>query len=1040
MNPFILPPLERPATGGPWTSHVRLPPESEKILETMPKRLLPAIEKSYLSASVKKLSIWKPEPRFEDMIEALERQQRKLRATIGGREHECRYRLLWQHQEEKVIIECRTEAASVSELMRQRARYSQKVRDFEARGHVLHVETLTRGHIYKSEEDARKHIESLEAMMSLKGLRHKASRDVESAESILHGLCDVQEFERCVAQGSFHPSKIFKPVTSLIMTRNTGTGHYQGRTDLLMDYTVCDEECRARARLLFGERLALMDLYCEHNAVVTIAVEESSARAAMWRAFRWGRCQARLEALLIIQRWWRMLRVKPWLVRRKQGISECFRKKRWKMTASDYHALLSRMRRSRALVGGPSSLTDIRQSMAAVERAAELSHQWLYDYFVYTLMNRAAQLHRLIQHDLGIHSVEEYAERSAEEEDEATSSLPLSLLRMPYRVFVRMQAKQPYPSWRINRWVEGSISLMRLQEGLMAEESRLRDVLHGREARETDALKLFQFVLNKGDWPWRSFCTAMHFIVHDESIGRDLVAESERNARSTLSVEEAAEASQYFTLESERLYILQEEALRREAIEKEESTVFGDATEGEWRWENLCKTRMRFAASCGCVLHWERERDRGLGSKHVSLDSVARVITRFFRRVQRRRRLAAARSKDASEETRVREIASAMKRLLEGIIEEDKQLIPHYIAQFGAAATAVLSPVSTSRATELCSQAIGTQEDASYIDTSASLFSEWFDAQASEPMERNYKEIVARFIAAHKDLYRDMQHLFYIVRRVREGVEESELSERIALQQSEAFLQVATYQVSVCEEKGRLKLVEEIESAHLDMCEQLEMLGALAWCTTPSTRPKPFVFPLTKARKAKPEVTNALLPLPIYMTNTNRLLCREEVTRVRIAVEELREYKAYLENAHNLLHDDVVREEATQRLLLCAKVDNYYPSNPPVAQLAALVEEETHTRIPTEEEALGTYSSPMLRSVSEYAEHVLFKRFLQGFLKFSSEAQYFDRHVTVLLLQRVSFLGSKLRELLAMESCARGRLEFYEERYRDALREAYYEK
>ncbi|CCD12300.1 unnamed protein product, partial [Trypanosoma congolense IL3000] len=457
MIPFVLPSLKPPPTGRTWNSRIRLPPQNPSFLDTVPKLVFPTVEASRCAEDVKKLEALRAEQRLSEAIESIERQQRKLRATIGRCEYEWRYHLLWQHQEEKAMLECCLEAASVSASARQRARYSQKVRDFEARGHVQHVEAVMRENIQVAEKDARDYIISLENVVSFKGLQRTATGEAESVESFLDSLKGVQEIERRIAQDSFRPPSIFEPVTQLTISRGCALNGSFRTPTLFYDSAPCKEEHVERVTTMIGEQLDRLIIYWEHDVVTSVSMRESALREKLYQLFRWGSCQLRLRALLTIQRWWRMLQAAPWTERCKKALRLCLRERRWRMTSADYHNVLSRMRKNQSPHGNLVSKNEVSVLMAALLRAAEISHQWTYEYFVYTLMNYARQMYELAQHDLGVGSSSRGNSSDLEGNNGELTMWSQTPMLMPNRMFLRLRTMQLYPQWRATRWVDGSV-------------------------------------------------------------------------------------------------------------------------------------------------------------------------------------------------------------------------------------------------------------------------------------------------------------------------------------------------------------------------------------------------------------------------------------------------------------------------------------------------------------------------------------------------------------------------------------------------------
>ncbi|KEG14785.1 hypothetical protein DQ04_00311210 [Trypanosoma grayi] len=951
---------------------------------TEPKVVLPAVDRNRRRNELLRMEAKAAALEAVAAREQLERLERRVRSVICGREHEKRYRLLWHYQEEKARVERETAVVEARALALQRERYTRGVRDFQARGHVLHLETVARAHTNVEEADARRHIASLLETVLLEERARQAAREADAAVSIFHDLKGVRDWECRIAEASFRPTRPFTPTTQLVTRRGTGTGGYHGRTDLLMDYAVCEEEWHARINIVWKERVAFLPLEFQHSVAQLMYVEEPRERAMVEEPCRYGSFQAVLSASLRIQRWWRMLRRTPWQERRREALRRCVAEKRNQMTSHDFHLVLDRMRRQPAAVADVPSPEEVQKSLAAVERAAELAYKYELDYFVYTLMNRAANLqateaHRLCSLQLA--------------KDDGTAPVPpiVALLRVPYRVYVRQQPLQPYPLWRALRWVEGSTSFLlqaKLQE---AEAAQAREALLQREAKEADTLRMYHAALKRGAWAWRSLYTSFLLFEQDEEICRGLVQSEEQDSRAIITGEAAAMLTQCYASAGERWHLLQEETRRRQLLADEERDEFTRATAGEWRWHNLLQVRIRLKESCGGKLRWKIALNQGLGWRFLSLDTAACVLQRFFRVALARVRRARGKATGPAPEAVLVATAADMMEILSAQFREGAETVRRGTSHHGSAENR--------------------------MDTAVGLFSAWFDEKAHAPMEREYKEIVARFLETNRGLYQRMHLLFAVARKGRERIAQQEAQERDSLCHTDTFFFIATHELGVLEAVQRQRLEAEAEVVTSHWHDRAEVLASLTKYTSPVV-----------GTTAKKRITaGRFLP---RMSCTERLLSREEVARTRVLVEERQERCAFVLSLHAVQRDAMVQEEQQEREAVCERVDSCCPASPPVAQLALLMCAETAERRAIEDAARRSYALPLERGCLLYAQQTLLPQFLRGHLSFASEARHFDRHLTELLLRRVALLGSKRDELVAAEVCARARVEHLEEVHR----------
>ncbi|KAG8344544.1 hypothetical protein TRVL_04625 [Trypanosoma vivax] len=1036
MNSFTLPSLRHSFDGRSCTSEVQLPEQlPADFLGTIPKQVLPEVGKSQRVWEIIKLRRKRSELETQLSFDVLERQERNLRAALVGREHEKRHNMLWEYQKELATLEFNIAVAAAAALSRQRARYMRGIREFEERGYLLHSEVVGRTDITSEEEAARQHVMSIFELRLMKSQHADAGRDLQAAHDVLSDLQDVQNLERRLLE-SVRLAPAFAPRIELINVRNKGKGMYKGRENLLMDYTPCEEEYKSRCLMVLSERLNRTSLEWEHGAALIELQEETSARGELGRLFLFGLCQARLDGIILVQRWWRLLRTLPWSARRRRALSVYFGDRRYRMTSRDYNVLLERLNRKKSSTCTQLSLADIESSMAALVRALEMSYQNTFDYHTYTLMNRVSQLQSIGIHNLHLSLDVTEAPVSATRScggDGVAQKFPF--LRMPHRVFVRMHALQPYPRWRVNRWVEGSFSLIRLQQRNIEEETAARSLLEHEERSAANTLQLFFATLKQGDWAWRSLCTSILFIAHQERVVRDLLTESEQEARATLTVTATAEASKHVTWDSERTYVLQEEAMYRGALEILESEEVSCIIDGEWRWGNLGRLRKKLFVICGSSVRWKLETERGFGAKFVSLNSTASVIARFYRRVQKRRAMAARRRGTAQPEAHVIQTAKVMLSLLQQQIDEDHEDIGHAIAAFGAAAAVILVPMAVAEVpVTSCHCSEPETEARAYVDTAASLFCKWFDERAGFPREEDCREVVRRFVAANDGLYRGVQLLIAQLEECRGLVEEEEVTERGALQFTEPCVHIGLYNVTVNEETERQQIISQAEEVYPRWCEEMEFISALARCsitTASEMRSLPVCRAERKSKVIKKVVTK--IPLPPRPSNIDLILGREDIRRTRVHIEEVREREATLLSLHAAIADTLMREECRERLAVCMEVDSSWPRHLPVAQLMALQAQEKVQRHALDREWKESYGSLFVAMCLWYAEEMLMKQFIRGYLCFDSEIRYFDRHLSVLLRKRLVSLGTKPQELTKMEDLARGRLEFLEEKQRSLL-------
>ncbi|EKF38324.1 hypothetical protein MOQ_001467 [Trypanosoma cruzi marinkellei] len=984
MKSFVLPPLHSSVKGALWCSRVPMPPPSD-LVSTVSGPLLPSVEKSRRRQELRRMETKVAALELVVEMERLERMESKLRSVICGREHEKRHQFFWHYQKEKSKVERETAAIEAKSLALQRSKYMRFVHDYQERGHLLHLETITRARMIGEEEDARRHVASLRELVLLEERRRQVDREAATAECIARDLRGIRDWESRIAARSFYPTEAFSPAAYPFPPRNVGTGGYRGRADLLMDYDICEEEWNVRLALISEERVEHHLLEWQHGVLRLQLVEETQARVAIEELCVYGSCQARLSAILRIQRWWRMLQRTGWNERKRRELKKYVAQRRNKMNSRDYRAILGRMRRQLEAAAAPISLEEVHRSMAAIERAVEMSYQYIFDYFVYTLMNRASNLQETEAHNLRDYPLGK---------DDGIAIIPpvLKLLHVPYRLYVRQQPLQPYPLWRAVRWIEGSYSFIQQVRLFEEAEAQSRDSICAQKEKELETLQIYQAVMKDGAWAWRSFYTAILCIEEEETVGRVLLQTWEKNVRGAIVDE--AEASMTMCIVSEgKLRLLDDEARARVEIVAEELEVFAHLTEEEWRWDNLLRLRRElWRPGCG-KSRWGMEWSQGMGRKFDSLDATARVIQRLFSRASNRqhRSEGAQQAMSLSQEMQLKKICADMVKTLEAQhCEENKE-------EELRAASSVHDKESD-----------GIVE--SYLETAVDSFRDWFDVSAKRPMEENYKEIVSRFLQENRRLYMHMHILFAVVRNGRQRIEEQEAREYSAMQCTLAFVAIAIDTLYREETARRRSLESDAREEISRWHERAGFLAALAKYTA------------TTKEKIKKSAH------PPCMNHVERLLSREDVVRTRRLLEERRDRSGILLSLHAIVYRAILREEQQERSVLYEHIDECWSLHSP---FTLLVKAEEIARRRVEVKAYSEYGQLLDCECAIYGQKTLFRQFLRGHLSFESEARYFDRQLTALLLQRVSHLRSKIDELVAAETCARARVEYFEEIHRD---------
>lgn len=986
MKGFVLPSLQPSAKGSVWCSQVTLPPPPTDIIMPDSRFVLPPIDRGRRRSDLKRMEARTAALKAEALREHLMCLERRIRGAICDREHERRYQMIWQYQKEKARVERETAAIEAKAMALQRSRYMRGMRDYKTRGHVLHLETTARLRLLTEEENAWRYIMSLLELVSLKDRHRQAEHEAVTAECLAQDLRDIRDWESRIARMSFYPTKPFSPATQIFSSRNVGTGGYRGRDDLLMDYTVCEEEWSRRVEIMADERVARLPLEWRHSATLLECVEEPRARMDLEKMYLYGSCQTRLSALLRIQRWWRMLRATPWRERKRQELKMLMRDKRKQRTSRDYHDVLKRLKRQLGSVSStPMSLEEVRSAMAAVERAAELSHQNLFDYFVYTLMNRAKNLQETEAQRLRAYPLKK---------DDGTSSTPQvsALLRVPHRLYVRQQPLQPYPLWRACRWLEGSTSFL-LQVRLQEEaETQARGVLLLQEKNNFDTLQLYGTTLKNGAWAWRSLYTAVLCIEGDETIGRGLVQVSEESERELIAVEMDASLSRCnAVVECLGRMMADEEEIRLALIAKERSE-YDSLTGGEWRWDNLLRLRQKLQSFRDDKTPSRMDGDFVSGEKYVSLDTTARVIQRFLRVARFRVRCARRRAAQAKAARHEEELKTSLAQLM-GLLET--QHVERKREDVVAAAGVLGDFLFEERA--------GTSEEAA-----VRAFWAWFNERAREPMEPQYETVVARFRQSHRELYRRMHILFAAARDGREQIERQAGEEFNLLRRADACVAIELHALCVREAEERQRLEADVSAERSRCCERHQVLAALAECT---------------AVKRESEKGRGTKHVP-QMSHMERLVSREEMIRTRVLLEERRGRGAVLLSLHATLRDAVMQEEEEERVAVHDEINTrWYALSPHTL----LIREEELARCDVENAMYKNYGALLERECVMYARHTLLRRFFCERLSFDSEARYFDRELTNLLLQRVSFVDTKLNELVDAETWARMRLMSLEE-------------
>ncbi|RNE99029.1 hypothetical protein TraAM80_08418 [Trypanosoma rangeli] len=992
MKSFVLPSLQPAAKKAVGGSQVSLPSLPSADLTATPSSLaFPFIVKGRRLQELRRMEAKAAALELAVKKQQLERLESEVRGAICGREHEKRYQLLWHYQKAKSDVERRMAVTEAKALALQRSQYMRGVRDYKERGQLLHLETVARAQLVIEETDARSHAVSLLELKLLEERRRQAALEVDTAARLSEDVKGIRDWESRIAVMSFRLAEAFSPTTQLRSPRNVGTGGYRGRTDLLMDYTVCEEERRLRWRLILEERVLREPLEWQHGAAQLQFVEEAQARAAIEAACLFGACQARLSAVVRIQRWWRMLCVTAWSERKRRQLKESVTQIRSRMTSRDYLALLGRLERQAGATVALVSLEELQKAMTAIERAAEMAYQNTFDYFIYTLMNRAANLQETEAHDL--------CDYPLMKDDGMAIIRPVSrLLSVPYRLYVRQQPQLPYPQWRALRWVEGSAMFIQQVRLLEKAEAEARARLWAQKDKEFDTLQLYSALLKQGAWTWRSLYTEILCIGEEENMCRGLLHVFEDNCRGVLKAEAEVSVSNCIAAEGGRWRLLNDESQLRHELVAEERDAFFHLTEDEWRWNNLVRLRTKLQHSCGGRPRWGIAPNHDMDRKYLSLDTTARIIQRFFRFTFACKSLTgereAKRAIRLEEEMQLKTTAAAMVKLLEAQHrQEDEEKLQW---------AATKCPV-------------GSADDGagSCFETAVSLFCDWFDERTQEPMELQYKAIVARFMQANRETCRHMRILFAVARDGRQRIEEEETVAWGALHHTSVFAVIA---------------IDALERQEVVQRERLERVAAEARSQWPGRVAflAGLVRHTTTAVAATRNHKNTMLRL-LRSGHVERLVSREEVVRMRLIVEERRERGDALLSLRTTLCVNTLREEQQEWSALCDHIDKCWSAHAP---LGLLVKAEAVARRGLESWAYRAYDAMLTRMCAIYAQQLLFQQFLCGHLIFESEARHFDRRLTELLSQRVGSLDTKLDELVAAETCARARVEYFEATHR----------
>ncbi|CCW68558.1 unnamed protein product [Phytomonas sp. Hart1] len=398
----------------------------------------------------------------EDERHILQSQESKQRALLVISEvdeyqelyyyYECN--LIKLVQETKII--CQMDKRAGEEA------YHQKVIQTQEKEDLSNEEKQSRAHLERIEFDSRNFLSSMRDLRILEIEAELLKIKEQSAATLYLQALNVRKRELEVSQKYYRPPQQFYllstsdpfHVVEIDAEETESRRRTQQREAHRVLYTLSEEEFAARQRLYYHHGLTWMRFAYLKGAALIALHEEPLLRTGLAKLLGLGACQPRLGAFIRIQRWWRLLRSRPWSAWRRENLKKDLAK------MPRHHSRLKFKEESSNPKGRSFTIED---DLVSLSKAAEqYRYDIMMDHYLYLLgvkitsflkeeqyEFKLAQLNR--SRDLTTSGVEGSLVESATEDSFHVLSQN-SLL-----ILCRPRFALPYDLWRRTRWVMGSL-------------------------------------------------------------------------------------------------------------------------------------------------------------------------------------------------------------------------------------------------------------------------------------------------------------------------------------------------------------------------------------------------------------------------------------------------------------------------------------------------------------------------------------------------------------------------------------------------------
>ncbi|CCW60166.1 unnamed protein product [Phytomonas sp. EM1] len=393
----------------------------------------------------------------EEARHLLFRQERKQRALLVISEADEYQPLKFYHESNRIRLDqeneilCQARARAAEEAHEQRVFHHQEVEELK------NDERQSRAQLARGEWESRSFITSLHELRRLEIETEGLKTKTQSAAAMHSRAVDVRERELAVSQISYRPPKRFHLLLTsdpfravrLVDEAEEGRWRMHQRETRLAFF---EEEFRARQGLFVRYQLHWAALDCLKGAALLALQVEPLARQTLEALFNFGGCQARLAAIVLIQRWWRFVKRRSWSEWRREAL------------AGDLARIPEPPRSGFATPSrNPRVGDDGGVDLDTLSRAAErYRYDIMMDWYLYTLGARVASFLKMQQYtfkmaksrrsrDAAAHGMEGELLESATEDCFHALSQNTLLGRC------RTRFPLPYDSWRRTRWVAGSL-------------------------------------------------------------------------------------------------------------------------------------------------------------------------------------------------------------------------------------------------------------------------------------------------------------------------------------------------------------------------------------------------------------------------------------------------------------------------------------------------------------------------------------------------------------------------------------------------------